>query len=96
MTNNRTTYQPSITTQIWLRLLLLHLQRLLPRGLHFTYNPILYFFSKERRFSIGNSIAIFLKNKQHESIKIYGTSVANAQNIKLVLDIVQNQAKQDQ
>jgi aspartokinase/homoserine dehydrogenase 1 len=27
---------------------------------------------------------------------LIGTSVANAQNIKLVLDIVQNQAKQDQ
>jgi aspartokinase/homoserine dehydrogenase 1 len=29
-------------------------------------------------------------------LKFGGTSVANAQNIKLVLDIVQNQAKQDQ
>jgi aspartokinase/homoserine dehydrogenase 1 len=29
-------------------------------------------------------------------LKFGGTSVANAQNIKLVLEIVQNQAKQDQ
>jgi hypothetical protein len=45
MTNNRTTYQPSITTQIWVALLFLHLhlQRLLPLGVYILHNPILYF-----------------------------------------------------
>jgi aspartokinase len=45
-----------------------------------------------------NKIPLFSKNQnaQHESIKIWRTSVANATNIKLVLEIIQNQAKQEQ
>jgi aspartokinase len=47
---------------------------------------------------LNNKNSLFSKNQnaQHESIKIWRTSVANATNIKLVLEIIQNQAKQEQ
>jgi hypothetical protein len=52
MTNNRTTYQPSITTQIWVALSVAStFTTTTTLRVHFTYNPILYFsFLKKEDF----------------------------------------------